>query len=121
MTDADGQQLQVLCDALATVEVQLRTQPGLSETLEKETLRQRSLAEEVIAHLVLIRKQIAALEQTSKEAAAATERFERSGEHTSELQSLMRISYAVFCLKKKNNKTINNLIKTSNRQKINTH
>src|SRR3546814_6642462 len=31
----------------------------------------------------------------------------RSEEHTSELQSLMRISYAVFCLKKKN---INNII-----------
>src|SRR3546814_10631817 len=29
-------------------------------------------------------------------------RTERSEEHTSELQSLMRISYAVFCLKKKN-------------------
>src|SRR3546814_6911902 len=29
----------------------------------------------------------------------------RSEEHTSELQSLMRISYAVFCLKKKTNKT----------------
>src|SRR3546814_4557006 len=30
-------------------------------------------------------------------------RFSRSEEHTSELQSLMRISYAVFCLKKKTN------------------
>src|SRR3546814_4498454 len=30
----------------------------------------------------------------------------RSEEHTSELQSLMRISYAVFCLKKKKNKKI---------------
>src|SRR3546814_10353799 len=29
----------------------------------------------------------------------------RSEEHTSELQSLMRISYAVFCLKKKNNRS----------------
>src|SRR3546814_7161524 len=29
---------------------------------------------------------------------------DRSEEHTSELQSLMRISYAVFCLKKKKNK-----------------
>src|SRR3546814_6349190 len=29
-------------------------------------------------------------------------RIHRSEEHTSELQSLMRISYAVFCLKKKN-------------------
>src|SRR3546814_9451235 len=33
----------------------------------------------------------------------------RSEEHTSELQSLMRISYAVFCLKKKNNKTTNTI------------
>src|SRR3546814_15607479 len=33
------------------------------------------------------------------------EYFNRSEEHTSELQSLMRISYAVFCLKKKKNKT----------------
>src|SRR3546814_10101894 len=32
----------------------------------------------------------------------------RSEEHTSELQSLMRISYAVFCLKKKNKKYENN-------------
>src|SRR3546814_3750198 len=31
----------------------------------------------------------------------------RSEEHTSELQSLMRISYAVFCLKKKNKKQYN--------------
>src|SRR3546814_4234903 len=31
------------------------------------------------------------------------ERLERSEEHTSELQSLMRISYAVFCLKTKQN------------------
>src|SRR3546814_14798144 len=32
----------------------------------------------------------------------------RSEEHTSELQSLMRISYAVFCLKKKKKNTIRN-------------
>src|SRR3546814_5128154 len=40
-----------------------------------------------------------------EEALLATAReqslFDRSEEHTSELQSLMRISYAVFCLKKK--------------------
>src|SRR3546814_7129523 len=37
----------------------------------------------------------------------------RSEEHTSELQSLMRISYAVFCLKKKN--------KTNNKHSHNTY
>src|SRR3546814_10840893 len=45
-------------------------------------------------------------EAVEKANQAFTERpnqgLERSEEHTSELQSLMRISYAVFCLKKKN-------------------
>src|SRR3546814_10327284 len=40
----------------------------------------------------------------------------RSEEHTSELQSLMRISYAVFCLKKKNatDRTKNHILITYN-------
>src|SRR3546814_4867558 len=37
----------------------------------------------------------------------------RSEEHTSELQSLMRISYAVFCLKKKKNNKQHSNISTS--------
>src|SRR3546814_10346264 len=37
----------------------------------------------------------------------------RSEEHTSELQSLMRISYAVFCLKKNKNSKQHNTTKTS--------
>src|SRR3546814_7305152 len=37
----------------------------------------------------------------AKMAHREAERVDRSEEHTSELQSLMRISYAVFCLKKK--------------------
>src|SRR3546814_7356842 len=41
-------------------------------------------------------------EPPSLGAAARKGRQARSEEHTSELQSLMRISYAVFCLKKKN-------------------
>src|SRR3546814_6644998 len=36
----------------------------------------------------------------------------RSEEHTSELQSLMRISYAVFCLKKKKHNTTHNCSST---------
>src|SRR3546814_9259650 len=46
-------------------------------------------------------------------------RPDRSEEHTSELQSLMRISYAVFCLKKKKNRdnTNNNIEKT--KQQVN--
>src|SRR3546814_5130398 len=44
-------------------------------------------------HIAMGTHQIAAIEELA--------RAHRSEEHTSELQSLMRISYAVFCLKKK--------------------
>src|SRR3546814_2246532 len=43
-------------------------------------------------------------------AVASRQATPRSEEHTSELQSLMRISYAVFCLKKKKKHIIYNLI-----------
>src|SRR3546814_9183482 len=45
-------------------------------------------------------------------AALCAYRRPRSEEHTSELQSLMRISYAVFCLKKKNKHKTKNTRKT---------
>src|SRR3546814_2776595 len=43
----------------------------------------------------------------------------RSEEHTSELQSLMRISYAVFCLKKKKQKKNKKTIKTNHTTPLN--
>src|SRR3546814_6612819 len=45
------------------------------------------------------------------EGEAAGQGFDRSEEHTSELQSLMRISYAVFCLKNKNKQQNTRIIK----------
>src|SRR3546814_6576775 len=45
----------------------------------------------------------------------------RSEEHTSELQSLMRISYAVFCLKKKKNQNNITITKTATINKTKTH
>src|SRR3546814_7631052 len=57
-----------------------------------------SLRDGVIDNLLVV------LENGARMAAARGERFDngdRSEEHTSELQSLMRISYAVFCLNKK--------------------
>src|SRR3546814_3492641 len=51
---------------------------------------------------------------------ADEDRGPRSEEHTSELQSLMRISYAVFCLKKKKNEHIKTIHITTN-MKFNAH
>src|SRR3546814_10456740 len=44
----------------------------------------------------------------------------RSEEHTSELQSLMRISYAVFCLKKKNHHKQHNSTTTTHNKRFTT-
>src|SRR3546814_6456795 len=52
--------------------------------------------------------------------AAATGFLPRSEEHTSELQSLMRISYAVFCLKKKTTHTYSTA-KSNEHHKIQQH
>src|SRR3546814_8433249 len=54
--------------------------------------------EEAVFRRIAARTQVSAGSQLRLGAVAA-----RSEEHTSELQSLMRISYAVFCLKKKTN------------------
>src|SRR3546814_2443830 len=53
-------------------------------------------------------------EETTASPEAAAE-GQRSEEHTSELQSLMRISYAVFCLKKKKYKTSKHHTQKNNR------
>src|SRR3546814_3208352 len=72
----------------------------------------------VLEKMVKQRKDsVSQFEAANREDLAAIERAEivviqgRSEEHTSELQSLMRISYAVFCLKKKK----------KNKKKHNTH
>src|SRR3546814_10411654 len=59
----------------------------------------QTFAKAVIIEVVQRRRCTRALHQIQNPAHVASTRSE---EHTSELQSLMRISYAVFCLKKKN-------------------
>src|SRR3546814_5419063 len=67
----------------------------------------------VLVRVGLVRRRVARVlhpphEQTDREIGIRFRRersFRRSEEHTSELQSLMRISYAVFCLKKKKTNT----------------
>src|SRR3546814_2590074 len=49
--------------------------------------------------------ELARFEEKAREIEKLLRRCSRSEEHTSELQSLMRISYAVFCLKKKTSHT----------------
>src|SRR3546814_1598673 len=51
-----------------------------------------------------IEDEVQKLRRVTQMSLTKSQGFQRSEEHTSELQSLMRISYAVFCLKKKQKK-----------------
>src|SRR3546814_8769392 len=72
-------------------------------------------------NLVGVRRPIAPTAIAHHQRSIEREGKVRSEEHTSELQSLMRISYAVFCLKKKkinqNKSTIQKQRKTNHRRK----
>src|SRR3546814_10385383 len=59
-----------------------------------------------IAGKAFVVRHVRAFEQPPTEHGELAIIADRSEEHTSELQSLMRISYAVFCLKKKKQKNI---------------
>src|SRR3546814_5525562 len=78
---------------------------GLPRMALGAVVRERHLAEADPRHHPADEARLFGQRQQGIERAAAHQPeitgIERSEEHTSELQSLMRISYAVFCLKKK--------------------
>jgi predicted DNA-binding protein YlxM (UPF0122 family) len=71
-------ELVTLCDNLEAIEVKLRVQPTLSDTLDKETYRLRSATEDVLTSLNETRIEIANLERTSEVAQAAADHFDRT-------------------------------------------
>src|SRR3546814_2897954 len=89
---------------------------GASELVDLDPMQRRELGDEIDQASRLLRDafvpfklNVAALGNLVPQLHVhVIARFEndRSEEHTSELQSLMRISYAVFCLKKKKKRTI---------------
>src|SRR3546814_4064584 len=76
--DDDGVRLDSFVDWMAAADYRIEREPDYARWLVQFEARLRALPDEKRQRSVL-----------------------RSEEHTSELQSLMRISYAVFCLKKK--------------------
>jgi hypothetical protein len=84
-------ELLTLCDNLEAVEVKLRTHPTVSDTLDRETLRQRSAAEEVLTRLNEIRTEIANLERTSSAAHGAADYFDRTERFLGRLEQALQL------------------------------
>jgi hypothetical protein len=66
-----------LSDALAALEVRLRTHPSVSDTLDKEVLRLRAATENLLVRLNEIRREMGILERNSSRAKQAIDRFDR--------------------------------------------
>src|SRR3546814_9635603 len=73
---------------------------GSHALLTRAPLLRRAVRLACVRHAASVRSEPGSNSQVDRTAPAA----KRSDEHTSELQSLMRISYAVFCLKNKKHK-----------------
>jgi hypothetical protein len=89
--DGGRKRLLTLCDNLSAVEVKLRTYPTVSDTLDRETLRQRASAESVLGRLNEIRTEIARLEQDSDAAREAANQFDRTERFLGRLEQAIQL------------------------------
>src|SRR3546814_3014743 len=86
-------------------DLSLRRHSPAAASLSRETPRTfRPICRESAFPIFYKRKALQPCAESSESSARPRWRTARSEEHTSELQSLMRISYAVFCLKNKTTK-----------------
>src|SRR3546814_6254754 len=96
---------ETLMETARELAARIAANPGHALRLTKRLLREAQHAKlDTVLELSAAFQALAHhTEEHDQAAAAMAAKLERSEEHTSELQSLMRISYAVFCLKKKKN------------------
>lgn len=77
VTNAGREKLEQLTEALAGIEIELRSQPLVSDTFDKERIRLRSLVEEATTELSSIRQEVTLLERRSDEVSQAIYRSDR--------------------------------------------
>lgn len=85
------EKVEQLSDALAAIEVRLRTHPSVSDTLDREVLRLRADAETSITQLNGIRREIGLLERNSQQARQAIDRFDRMERFLGRLEQALEL------------------------------
>src|SRR3546814_2652838 len=96
--------LVIFCAVPVILYIQFREADAEKRVLLMESVREQGRMVAVSLRPLLEQQEVSSLPLLNDEVARFATK-QRSEEHTSELQSLMRISYAVFCLKKKNKYT----------------
>jgi hypothetical protein len=87
----DRERLLTLCENLEVLEVKVRSHPTVSDTLDRETLRQRAATEEVLGRLNEIRTEISGLERDSEEASELANHFDRTERFLGRLEQALRL------------------------------
>lgn len=83
--------LLALCDALEGLEIKLHSQPTVSDTLDKEILRQRAATETVLESLNNTRREIGGLEPLSARAQEEAARFDRIERFLGRIEQAIRL------------------------------
>lgn len=91
LSNGGQEKIEQLSDALAAVEVRLRTHPTVSDTLDKEVLRLRSETEASLVRLNEIRREIGVLERNSQQAKQAIDRFDRMERFLGRLEQALEL------------------------------
>lgn len=80
-----------LCEALEGIELRLRTYPSVTESLDRETLRQREVVDKLLGDLATVRQEIRTLERQSKDARKVTTQGEEISRFQGRLQEALRL------------------------------
>lgn len=89
--DGARDKILTLCDNLDGLEIRLRTHPAVSNTLDKEILRQRGKAEGVLNELNQVRAEISTLERDSEAAREEVTRFDRLERFLGRLEQALKV------------------------------
>ena len=91
LTDGGRDRILTLCDGLDALEVRLRSYPTISDTLDKEVLRQRAAAELVLQRLNEIRVELASLQRRLQVARETDSRFDRTERFLGRLEQALQL------------------------------
>lgn len=91
LSEGGREKVEQLSDALAAIEIRLRTHPSVSDTLDKEILRLRAEAETSLVRLNEIKREIGLLERNSLQAKQAIDRFDRMERFLGRLEQALKL------------------------------
>ena len=90
-SEAGRARVDQLCEALEGIELRLRSYPEVTESLGRETLRQREAVDSVLGELAAVRSEIRTLEGKSEEARKVTTRGEEISRFLGRLQEALKL------------------------------